>query len=266
MFLLRRLTPAIVTIVTAACFLAFSYRPHLFVSLTGGSTGTLAGITLGLALFALSLGMLNIGAYHPLTSRLRFLLFPLTFASCTFQSLSFVEPGWAVLGGITIVSALLWIWYETLYTFWQQPERYQAYTLQRLSASLYVVAVFFLIAGMNGFYVYLQMKFWGVVAFVSLTIFCLLYDMFLLCQFTQNESLVSAIATSFLATEAFIAMSYLPTQVYVEALLMAVVFYGLVGITKLWSQEDFRRSQWLPYVIVSSACFLLTLSSSLWIF
>lgn len=266
MFLLRRLTPAIVSIITAASFLAFSYRPHLLLSLAGGSLSVLAGVVVGLCLAALSLGMLNIGAYHPLTSRLRFLLFPLAFAACTFQSLSFLEPGLTTLGVSALVSALLWVWYETLYTFWQQPERYQAYTLQRLSGSLYVVAVFFLVTGMNGFYVYLQMKFWGVTLFVAATLCLLLYDVFLLCQFEQNEALFAAAATGFLATEAFIAISYLPTQVYVEALLMAVVFYGLVGITKLWAQEDFRHSQWLPYVIVSAFCFLLTLGSSLWIF
>lgn len=266
MFLIRRLTPAIVSLLTAASLISFVFRPSFLLALFGGNLATLAGMASGLCLFALSLGMLNIGAYHPLTSRFRFLLFPLIFVVSTFVSVSFLEPRLTALLIIALCSGLLWLWYESLYTYWQQPERYHAYTLQKLSGSLYVIGVFFVITAVNGIYVYLQMRFWGGVILVLTALFALFYDIFLLCQFERTEALIAASAASFLAAEAYIAMSYMPTQIYVEALLMAVVFYGLVGVTKLWSQEDFRRSQWLPYAIVAASCFVLTLGSSLWIF
>ncbi len=266
MFLLRRLTPAIVSFLTAACLTTIVFRPSLFLALFGGNLATLVGTMLGLSFFALSLGMLNIGAYHPLLSRFRFLLFPLIFVLCSFLSLSFVEPKLGPFLIILLCSGLLWLWYESLYTFWQQPERYQAYTLQRLSLPLYVVGVFFLITALNGLYVYLQLKFWGAILFLVAAVLALFYDIFLLSQFERSEALIAAFGACLLTVEAYLALSYLPTQIYIEALLMAVVFYALVGVTKLWSQEDFRRSQWLPYVLVAASCFVFTLGSSLWIF
>lgn len=265
MHLLRRLTPILVTLAVGVSLFLIAVRPSLVLNLFHGNIALFLGLCVGLALFWLAVGMVHIGAFHAMDSRLRFLPFPLILVSSVFLTMSFLERGSTMLAIGLLTSVVIWLWYESLYMFWQQPEQYQPYTLQRLSVPLYLIAIFFLTTALNGLYVYLQMKFGGVLVFGGLALGILFLDVYTLCQFEKNKAQLASAASTFVALEALLAISYLPTHIYMQAILMCLMFYALVGLTRLWAQQDLRRSQVLPYILVSCVGFLVTIGSTLWI-
>jgi len=265
MHLLRRLTPILVTLAVGVSLVLIAVRPLFLLNLLGGNISVFLGLCVGVAMFCMAAGMIEIGTFHPMDSRLRFLPFPIILLASVFVTLSFLERGITIVSICLLTLAAIWLWYESLYMFWQQPEQYQPYTLQRLSVPLYLMAIFFLCTALNGMYVYLQMKFIGVLIFGVLTLLILFFDVYSLCQFDSEKARIAAIASAFVAVEGMLAISYLPTHIFMQAVLMSLMFYALVGLTRLWAQQDLRRSQVIPYVIISCIGFIVTIGSSLWI-
>lgn len=267
MYLLRRLTPILVTLFVVAGFSALFWRVRFLHVLFGESNigPTTLGVVIGAVLAALAVGMLNVGAFYPMTSRLRFLAFPFVLVTSVFCLLAISEQSTGMLVIAALSSALIWIWYECLYIFWQQPQQYQPYSLQRLSSHLHVFAIFVATAALTGLHVYLQMRFWGTVIMAFLALSLLLADVLFLSQIANDKIVPALVLGILLGAEWFIAISYLPTHVFFTGILMAIFLYVWLGVTKLWSQQTWQRSELIPYVAIAVSGFVMTIGSTLWI-
>lgn len=267
MYLLRRLTPFLVSLFVAMGFATLFWRIRFVHVLLGEQTfgPVTLGCVTGAMLAVLAIGMLNVGAFHPMPSRLRFLLFPFILAGSTMALLTISEPSVMPLAVAALSTALVWIWYESLYLFWQQPMLYQPYTLQRLSSHVHVYAMFVAMSALTGIQVYLQMRFWGVVLFAGIIVASLLADVLSLSQVSREKFALALVCGAFLGIEWFVAISYLPTHVFFTGILMAIYLYVWLGVTRLWAQQTWQRAELIPYIAIGVSGFIVTIGSTLWI-
>lgn len=267
MYLLRRIIPVLSSAWVTAMLAMLAWYPHVlqWLSREAHVGSVTLGIVLGLSWAVAALSMIAIGAGHPVLSRIRFFVFPFLLIGSSFTLLTFLDRALWVFAVVFGTGIMLWLWYESLYLFWQQPQWYQPYTLQRLSSFLYVVLFFIFDLALSGLYVYLQMRFWGVAAVLAFVCLLLLADAFSLAQMPRAQAFLAAALGAFAAAELFLAVSYLPTHPVVMATLMAVFLYLWLGLGKLWGQNSCTRPQVAPYVAVSASGFLITIVSAFWI-
>ena len=243
------------------------FQPHWLLSsfeLGQFSAGFIA--TTFFAIFALLIFTIFQIAHGQLfVTKLRFLAFPLLTFFSAFSIILFSDYGPFLYFVGFVVPLILWIWLESLYLLWQQPQSYQAYTLQSLSNYLYLITIFLFIVAATGMQVLFQAPFWLSAAIVALVFWLLQVDQLVLYKIKFPESSLFAILGTFLGMQLFFVLNLLPTHFFLYGLFISLFFYSWLGIGRQVLQRNQTISKSLPYVIIPLGGLLLTFFTSLWI-
>lgn len=254
MILFYRITPFLLTIVSALGFASFVFRwTHPIVS-----------IVITSILVLLLLGRLVRWRWQEFNFWL-FLGTGWIFLLASFAVLFLFENLWVSIFLSIFSSLLLALFTEFVFLYIHLPSQYQPFSLEYLTLLLNLLSVFFM--SCLGFALRLL---------VQVPLFALAVPFFIMCLFLvygtlwvtkaeSSQSRLSAFLGAVLLTELFVSVTFLPTGFFTNATFMTIfsyVFFGLirtVAIHKL-SPIVVRR-----YAITAICLFVIAGLSSQWL-
>lgn len=222
---------------------------------------------LGVSAFSLLVILVSlfvIGAGEPVKSRYRFALFPVLLSISGFTILLYSDYPPAQYALLGIVPLFTGLWLEILYSFWQRPDLYHPYTLQKVAGYFYLVELFLFVAALVGVQVLVQFPGWLMTLTGTVVFWLVQIDLLRLHQFDTLKTAVFALFGTILATELLVALNLLPTHFFMAGMLVALFFYAWLGIGKQFLLKEIDVPQITTYVVVSSLGSFLTIISSLW--
>lgn len=254
MYLLRRFLPAILAIFTVCVFLLFVIQPRFVFIYTNTPTRffyTVLSLVL-MNLFLLVYTGYKVGMGQELGARLRFLIFPFITWVSSLTIIAFYDVMWFGIGLTLLVSGALWVWFETLFLLWQMPEFYQPYSLQKLANYFYLFELFLFVSALMGLSILMQLPFWMILVSCTFFVWFIQYDLLKLQQRETKESLAFSLIGTLLAAQLFIALNFLPTQIFFDGIVMGLFFYTWLGIGLQVLQKQIDRQQQILFVSLSS--------------
>lgn len=221
MILFYRITPVAVSLVSAASFLGLSYRfgsPMLIMPLA---------FVMIFFLFA------RLCEWHMRIFRFwHFVGTPLVHLCAGFGIiLLFEEPFFTLAIGI-VVTVLLTLFAEFVFQYVHLPVAYQAYSLEYLTLIIHLMSIFFLSALGFGVRLLIQTPLFALIVFLAPIILFLIYGLCWVSKIENIRSKTFAIVGMFLWIECFVALTFLPSGFYTDAVIITLGFYLFAGLTR----------------------------------
>jgi len=167
--------------------------------------------------------------------RFWFLLFtPLLFFLGSSLFLSFLQGRYIKHFFAVFVAVSLGIFFEVIHSKFHNRIKYQPHSLETVSFNLNIVSIFLLSSGFFSLILFLG---FSVLLFATLFTLTVLFLNFQLAWFTGSRFEISKwyiLTIVLIMTEAFWAINYLPTSVYVNAALLTSGYYLLAGLSRNW--------------------------------
>lgn len=266
MFLLRRFTPFLCALAQGALFAFLIRRPVWLLKLLHATTIGWDHVLLTVLLsgFIILLSLFILGAGEPLYSRYRFSLFPLILSLSGFIVLLYTETPTAQYLLMAVVVTFTALWLEVLYLFWQRPDLYQPYSLQKIAGYLYLVEIFLFVAALIGVQVLVMIPAWSITLFAAAIFWLIQIDWLRLHQFDLFKATVFALFGTVMATELLVALNLLPSHFFMIGSVMALFFYAWLGIGRQFLLKEIDKPQLVTYIVVSSLGSLFTVVSTFW--
>ncbi|PIS04784.1 MAG: hypothetical protein COT81_04525 [Candidatus Buchananbacteria bacterium CG10_big_fil_rev_8_21_14_0_10_42_9] len=213
---------------------------------------------------AVSVWLLNIKKIRPgQTSALS--VVPLLVIWATYAFLVFIQG--AILRQLIIISAtlLLYIYLEQVYVFLYRPAKFQRYSLQNISIYIILIALYGLFSAGFGFIIFFNAP---ILWFIIPTIFFALtatYHIAWVTEMSFDDSASYLIAVPYILAQAFIAVSFMPTSIFVNAAILSLVFYTTMGVVRNAWLNRLEKKVVRRYSIISLAALFLILVTAKWI-
>jgi len=162
------------------------------------------------------------------------------------------------------VGLLLYFLINQYYLYFYVPFKYQPYSLESLSLYVSILAALFFLVASFGSLILLQIaKHWLVLALLVF-FFLLTYQYFWINKHNWSKSWIFVLVIVLLIVELFVVTAYLPTGYYVNSLIITVVYYLTLGISKQSLSGNLSKKKIAGFLIVGGLCLLLVLISARW--
>lgn len=216
-----------------------------------------------ICIFVSIISLVLIGAGTSLFSRLRFAPFLVISWLSTLVIFLYSDQPFVIWPLIILITAMNWIWLESLYLFWQRPKYYQPYSLQRIANYAYLIELFLLVTAVIGLQILIQVPLWQMLLVIMAVVWAIQYDYFLLHKLDKQEGLIIALIGTIMAGELYLVLNLLPTHFYMYGIIISLFFYIWLGICK----QVLRRKKDLKYIkvpiILGSAGIVVSFVTSL---
>ncbi len=257
MYLFTRLLPFLIAVMTGAGIEFALFHPAVYVSIV--SLVILLVLVGGILLLRRSFD-----------SDRRTLLTPsAVFVSGVTMSLFFLPLRWpaSILAhGLVLASALsVWVYFEEVYRYVYEPERYHQHALEHLTGYLGVVALAGFLAGIFGLRIFLNFRLIYLLP-ITLGLATLVSASVLVVQPISRSSLwlLSAIF-GVLLTEMTLAAHFLPTHYWVNSLIITIPFYVAMHLVRHELNSTLTSVHIRRYAVIGIASMTLVLVTAQWV-
>jgi hypothetical protein len=253
MMLLKRIQPIISIIVALAAYETVFYRPGWFFWLWAAMA----------LLVALSLSWQTFG--KPLREYAIMLVSLELYISGTLLILFFTEGSvfHQLIVAISVVSQLIYL--TNIFYYYYRTEKYNVHSLQNISSYLNISAMFAISAAAFSATIYLNWPSWILTPAILILVWLVSLQMIQINLVDFRRQWLHTVVTAVLCTQAFWVVSFLPSDVYVNALVVTTVLYVVLNISRYHLIERLARAVWLRYFIVGLSVLLLALITARWV-
>lgn len=215
--------------------------------------------------FSLSLSLFGTRVIVGRVSRDFFLysIVPLFFTLSIFLFALFLE-GKYTPHLMLIILLLLGVFYENLYLRFHERERYQEYTMGNILSFLSVLIVYLFSAAMFGYGVYIDFPIWISQSFIMGLSFLLTYQVLEHHSVPLQKSWTYLIALTLSLGEFFWIINFLPSSIYVNAYILTVLHYVLLGVARNHLLGILNRSVVLRYMSIALASLAIVFGTAKW--
>jgi len=194
-----------------------------------------------------------------------FLGIPLFFIISSLFFYLFVEVMAIKIGLIAITSLGTWLYAENIFAFYHLPSTYQAYALEYLSLSLYIISGFFFASGAYAAQLFLQLPIWiPALAMFWVMLFATM-GIFWVSKIGRETSSRYAIAGAILMTELFLIITLLPNGFLTKAAAFTVFMYVFLGLARVHVLETLSKTVIRNYLITATSLLLMIFLTATWI-
>lgn len=162
------------------------------------------------------------------------------------------------------VGLLLYFLINQYYLYFYVPFKYQPYSLESLSLYVSILAALFFSIACFGSLILLQIPTYWIALAMLVFFFLLTYQYFWINKYSWSKSWLFILVIVLLIVELFAVTAYLPTGYYVNSLILTVVYYLTLGISKQSLSENLSKKKISGFLIVGGLCLLLVLISARW--
>ncbi len=164
-----------------------------------------------------------------------------------------------------VVTAILWMYLENLFTFYYLPGAYQPYSLEYLSLSMYLLFVFFFASGMYAAQIFLSLPI--IIPFLALfwIILCASVCMFWVSKVNAQISLPYAVIGAIGLSQLYVALGFLPVSFIVNAAALTLCYYMYLGLVRAHVLEELSALVVRRYVGFVGLSLVLIFATTSWI-
>lgn len=195
---------------------------------------------------------------------LLFLLTPLFLGLSQFLFVLFLE-GWLLRHIIAVVpSIILGVFLENTFLRYHNREKYLEYSMGNILSFLNIVILYMFSAVFFGFIVYIEFEIWMATFLVTIILFCLTFQVMHLQGVALSKSWTYIFILSLVCAEFFWVINFLPSSIYVNAIILTIIYYSMIGISKNFLLGILNRSIVLRYLGISAICLLIVFFTAKW--
>lgn len=194
----------------------------------------------------------------------RFSITPVFFLSGAALFLTFFEG--LILRQIFLVvfAVFIWVYFEVLFLWLHHRPRYQAHSLENISTHLDLLTIFFLASGSYSLIAFLGVSIW-ILAFCFIMMSGLLtYQLIWTSGANVRVAWTFVAVITLVISEIFFAVTYLPSSIYVNGLIVTLCYYLMTGLARNWLIDVKEGKVIKRYLLISIIAFLLVMISAKW--
>jgi len=193
-----------------------------------------------------------------------FLILPVALCLSSFIFLLFLVNLYAFHGLVILTGLGLYFLLKQYFLYFNFPYKYQPYSLESLTFYISLMSFYFLFS--SGFASLTLLKFnIFLVLFIIIPIVGLvIYQFFWVHKINWSKSWLFIVFLCLITAQLFIALSYLPTSYYVNAFILVLTSYLMLGMSKASIQNVLDKKKIVSYLTVGSVLFLLVLGTAQW--
>lgn len=251
-FLLRRLMPVLAGLGCAILFELMLRFPDRFL------LGTVA-----LILWS-SLALSVVVGWSHRRRIPAFLVSPVGLVAAASGVFLFMDQPLVVHLMVAAVSLCLGLALAAMFAWLEQPARYQPYTLENMFSYMNHLTVFGAAVAANGTLVLLGVSRWFLLPAILAITMGLAWQTLWVQKNTWRATRWHLAVLGLLLGQAFLVLSFLPTGIFVNGLLLTIGFYFLVNLFRHALQGRLDRTVWRRYGLIASTVVLLALATARW--
>lgn len=190
---------------------------------------------------------------------------PMLFLLSSFGLFFLLESSAVKIGLSVVVTFLLFLFVEHVFSFIHLPVNYQPFTLEYFSQLLHVLSIFFLATLGFGLRLFLQAPLWILSLSFFLVLAFIIYGTLWAGKVDPVKARPYALASALLITELFAAISFFPTGFYTNASFLALSVYVLLGLSRADALHKLSKEVLRRYVILGAVLTAIIALTSQWI-
>jgi len=164
---------------------------------------------------------------------------------------------------IIICSLLLVLYFDSLFLFYYRPDKYHPHSLENLSSFLNLLLFFLVAINLNALNIFLNLSLWTLSLILIAILSLLLLQAFWINKVKDKLKYLYLFIINIIIIEFFWGLSFLPTNFYVNSIILTILFYLTWGITKSkMNQKLDRRLIWRYLVIGCLLLFCVVMTNS----
>lgn len=166
---------------------------------------------------------------------------------------------------IILFALILYTFLENLFLFYYHRASYQVNSLENSSLFLNIIIFFLLVLNLNALSVLLNPPLWILSLCLVLILFVILWQLFWIFKIKDKLKILYVLVAIIIILEFFWALSFLPSNFYVLAVILTVIYYFMLGIIRAKMAGELDKKMFLRYTIISGILILIILITSHWI-
>ncbi len=171
---------------------------------------------------------------------------------------------------IIIAFSIFWaacyaMYLESIFNYFYRTDKRSIFDLKNISAYLNLVLVFFLVADLLNFYVFLSLDWWWALLISIFVLAVILLDRFAFLGLPRKSNLVYSAVITLVLSELLGALFFWPSSIYVLSGIIAIFYYFFVSLATLnWEKKLTRKLFW-QYFIFVIVFLLIILGTAKWL-
>jgi len=165
---------------------------------------------------------------------------------------------------IVILTLILIIYLENIFSFFHRPALYQPFSLENLTALLNLLIFFLATIDLNALATFLNLPIWLLSIILIAVTSLLLYQMFWINKIKAGRKTIFLLIINIVILESFWAFAFLPASFYVSSIILTIIYYLLSGLFKAKLSAKLDKKNILWYLIISLILLLIIIITSSW--
>jgi len=178
--------------------------------------------------------------------------------------LSFLEGRFFKQFFVIVLSVLVWVFLQVVFLKFHLRAKYQAYSLENIATHFNLITVFLIASSFFNLTIFLGVPAWLLVIIFAIINILLIYQLVRLSDIALAVGWPYVVVITLIAAEIFWAVSFLPTSVYINGLIVTIVYYLITGLARnrllgVWQKQVIKR-----YLLISLISLAVVLLSAKW--
>lgn len=191
-----------------------------------------------------------------------YLILPASFFTCSIAYITVVTSTFFVQFVITVNVLFYFFYLKNLYYFLIKPASYKKGALENISSYACFLAVFFGAGALYGFQVFLNLPIWILILIILPMIALILYHVFFINKIEFNVSILYVLIGCIIMIELAWSLTFLPFSYHVTALVLAICYYMMIGLTRFYLKDGLKKRTVRLYLLFGFSSILLILITS----
>lgn len=193
-----------------------------------------------------------------------FLITPFALFLSTYLVLFYLDS-LIVYRGVTFGTAIfLFLILDQTLNYFYFSMKYQPYTLESFSFYTNILSMFYWSVSLFSTLIFLHYNRFIIAAIGLLMGGVLVYQLFWINKISWQKSQLFVYVIPIVLAELFLAISYLPSSFYVNAFLLTISFYLMVGLARLFLQENLNKKNVTTHILISAVSVILIIVTAQW--
>lgn len=194
----------------------------------------------------------------------QFIITPVLLLTSGILFLSFLEGIIIRQIFLVILVGAIWTYLEVIYLWLHFRPKYQPHSLENISTHLNLLTIFLTASGLYSLIIFFGLSLWALIIIFAIISLLLTHQMVWVSGATFKSEWPYVLVISFAVLQVFVVVSFLPTSIYVNGLLVTLIYYVMTGISRNWLLDIKDKKVIQRYLIISSVFFILILLTAKW--
>lgn len=193
-----------------------------------------------------------------------FLILPIVFAGSSFFFFLFLtsELNFHLL--VFLTGGALYLMLHQYFIYANFPSKYQPYSLENLTFYISIFSIFFIFSCAFASLILIQWSIFYLIGVILVLMAIIIYKFFWVHKISVAQAGLFIIMILLAQAELFVAVSYLPTSYYVDALILTIASYLMLGLSKNAILGSINKKQTIIHLLIAGILLFAVLATAKW--